>query len=617
MRNMSTIRALALVFIAFFAINIAMSSIIGNPGCNFKPTRTEISYGEFLTELNKGSIESITIYSTGKIEGAMGYPSGIKKLFKTYAINPDMNFVDSLAEKIKNSNSKAIVKTEKDNEYSAFYMFFYSWGPILVFFLLLYFLIIRPMRKGGGVEASSFINRAKPTLLKVKVKFEDVAGCDEAKAELAETVEFLQNPQKFTKIGAKIPKGLLLIGPPGTGKTLLARAVAGEADVPFFSMSGSGFVEMFVGVGAGRVRDLFEKAKKNSPCIVFIDEVDAVGRHRGTGIGGGHDEREQTLNQILNEMDGFEPNQGVVVIAATNRPDVLDPAFIRAGRFDRKVVVEKPDIRGRLEILKIHTRNQEIDNNVDLNIIARGTSGFAGSDLANLVNEAALRAARLNQEKITSDDFEYARDKVLMGTERSSKIVSPKEKNIIAVHEAGHALLTVLLEGPDTDPLHKVTIISRGMSGGSTHQLPDEDKGLYSKKYIENRLIVLMGGRLAEELILNEYTTGASSDIEVATELAESMVCRWGMSKLGTIKFGDDTEQPFLGKRISEGNKNYSEKTADLIDRTIKEIIDSAYKSAKKMLEENIDKLKTITEELKKQETLTGEQVKNIVIGQN
>jgi cell division protease FtsH len=445
-----------------------------------------------------------------------------------------------------------------------------------------------------------------------KVTFKDVAGVEEAKEELREIIEFLREAQKFQKLGGRIPKGVLLVGPPGTGKTLLARAVAGEANVPFFSISGSDFVEMFVGVGASRVRDLFEQGKKNAPCIIFIDEIDAVGRHRGAGLGGGHDEREQTLNQLLVEMDGFESNEGVILMAATNRPDVLDPALLRPGRFDRRVVVSRPDVRGREEILRVHTRKIPLAEDVDLSVLARGTPGFSGADLANMVNEAALAAARQNRKAVLMFDFEVAKDKVLMGVERKSLILSDEEKKVTAYHEAGHALVAAKL--PGSDPVHKVTIIPRGMALGVTMQLPIDDRHNYTKEYLKTDLAILMGGRIAEELFLNQMSTGAGNDIERATEMARKMVCEWGMSDLGPLTFGKKEEQIFLGREISQ-HRDYSEDTAIKIDGEVRKLVNYGYETAKNILQGNPDTLQKIAAALLEREVLDASEVMMLVEG--
>ncbi len=497
-----------------------------------------------------------------------------------------------------------------------------GWGWIVLlnalpFLLLIGFLAftLRQMQAGGNKALSFGKSRAKLLNNQQKrVTFKDVAGVEEAKEELEEIIEFLKDPPKFQKLGGKIPKGVLMVGPPGTGKTLLAKAVAGEANVPFFSISGSDFVEMFVGVGASRVRDLFEQGKKNAPCIIFIDEIDAVGRHRGAGLGGGHDEREQTLNQLLVEMDGFESNDGVILMASTNRPDVLDPALLRPGRFDRRVVVGRPDVKGREGILKVHTRKIPLDENVDISIIARGTPGFTGADLANIVNEAALNAARYNKKVVTMSDFEIAKDKVLMGAERKSMVLSDHEKKLTAYHEAGHTL--VGLKVPSADPVHKVSIIPRGMALGVTMQLPEGDRHSYTKEYITSQIAILMGGRIAEELYFGEsqVTTGASNDIERATVLARSMVCEYGMSDLGPLTFGKKEEQIFLGREISQ-HRDYSEDTAIKIDQEVKKIIALQYELARKVITENNDAMIRLSEELIRLETLDGVQIRRIVAG--
>lgn len=488
-----------------------------------------------------------------------------------------------------------------------------SWLPMLLVFLFLFFLM-RQLQSGGG-KAMSF-GKAKARLVSEgspKVTFKDVAGAEEAKDELKEIIDFLKDPKKFTRLGGRIPKGVLLMGPPGTGKTLLARAIAGEAGVPFFSISGSDFVEMFVGVGASRVRDLFEQSKKHAPCIIFIDEIDAVGRHRGAGLGGGHDEREQTLNQLLVEMDGFESNEGVILIAATNRPDVLDPALLRPGRFDRRVVVPRPDLGGRSEILRVHTKKVPLDEDVDLEILARGTPGFSGADLANLVNEAALIAARADKSKVGMNEFEHAKDKVLMGTERKSMILSEKELRNTAFHEAGHALVAKLL--PEADPVHKVTIIPRGRALGLTQQLPTEDRYSVSRKYALDQLCILFGGRIAEELEFNEMTTGAGNDLERATDMARKMVCEWGMSeKLGPLTYGRKEEAIFLGREITQ-TQEYSDHTAVEIDAEVRRIILEQYQRARQLLEKNRDALTRIAHALVEYETIEGDEVQQLMDG--
>jgi cell division protease FtsH len=494
-----------------------------------------------------------------------------------------------------------------------------NWISILInavpFVLLLAFWIfmMRQMQSGGNKALSFGKSRARlHSSQQKKVTFKDVAGVDEAKEELQEIIEFLREPQKFQKLGGRIPKGVLLIGPPGTGKTLLARAIAGEANVPFFSISGSDFVEMFVGVGASRVRDLFEQGKKNAPCIIFIDEIDAVGRHRGAGLGGGHDEREQTLNQLLVEMDGFESNEGVILVAATNRPDVLDPALLRPGRFDRRVVVGRPDVKGRELILRVHTKKTPLSDDVELAVIARGTPGFAGADLANLVNEAALIAARQNRKVVTQIDFELAKDKVIMGVERKSLIISDVEKKNTAYHEAGHALVAMMI--PHADPLHKVTIIPRGMALGLTMQLPIDDKHCYNKEYLDAQLAILMGGRIAEEIFMHHVTTGAGNDIERATEMARKMVCEWGMSDLGPMSFGKKEEQIFLGREIAQ-HRDYSEATAIRIDEQVHKLVESGYKSARDIVESHSEALVRIAEALLEREVLDGAEVKLLIDG--
>jgi len=484
-----------------------------------------------------------------------------------------------------------------------------------ILLLALYFFMIRQMQSGGNKALSFGKSRARlHSSQQKKVTFKDVAGVDEAKEELQEIIEFLREPQKFQKLGGRIPKGVLLVGPPGTGKTLLARAIAGEANVPFFSISGSDFVEMFVGVGASRVRDLFEQGKKNAPCIIFIDEIDAVGRHRGAGLGGGHDEREQTLNQLLVEMDGFESNEGVILVAATNRPDVLDPALLRPGRFDRRVVVGRPDVKGREQILRVHTKKVPLSDDVDLSVLARGTPGFAGADLANLVNEAALIAARQNRKVVTMYDFEHAKDKVIMGTERKSMMLTDEEKKNTAYHEAGHALVAVLI--PHADPLHKVTIIPRGMALGLTMQLPIDDKHSYHKDFLESQLAILMAGRIAEEIFMHHITTGAGNDIERATDMARKMVCEWGMSDMGPMSYGKKEEQIFLGREISQ-HRDYSEATAIRIDEAVHRFVDEGYKRARVIIEQHNDALIRIAEALLEREVLDGAEVLQLIRGES
>src|SRR5213082_1346956 len=544
----------------------------------------EINFSQFMTDVDQGNIKEVTL--TG-VEVLGNYRNDNSVFPTTVRQNyPDM---------IKTLRDKSVNITIKDISNGSWPTWLLNLAP-LILLAALWFFMIRQMQTGGNKALSFGKSRARLlSMQQKKVTFKDVAGVEEAKEELKEIIEFLREAQKFQKLGGRIPKGVLLVGPPGTGKTLLARAVAGEANVPFFSISGSDFVEMFVGVGASRVRDLFEQGKKNAPCIIFIDEIDAVGRHRGAGLGGGHDEREQTLNQLLVEMDGFESNEGVILIAATNRPDVLDPALLRPGRFDRRVVVARPDVKGREEILRVHTRKVPIGDDVELSIIARGTPGFSGADLANLVNEAALWAARQNRKTVTHEDFESATDKVLMGVARKSLIISEDEKRITAYHEAGHAMVATMVEG--ADPLHKVTIIPRGMALGLTQQLPVDDRHTYPRLYLEGRLAIMMGGRLAEELFLETMTTGAGNDIEQATELARKMVCQFGMSSLGPLTFGKQEEQIFLGREIAQ-HRDYSEETAIAIDKEVHQFVTHAYERAKTILKENRDALIRIAEAL-------------------
>jgi cell division protease FtsH len=505
-----------------------------------------------------------------------------------------------------------VQKVEEESSASFIWPMLITWAPLL-FIIAIWIFMLRQMQSGGNKALSFGKSRAKLLNNQQKrVTFKDVAGVEEAKEELQEIIEFLKEPQKFQKLGGRIPKGVLMMGPPGTGKTLLARAIAGEANVPFFSISGSDFVEMFVGVGASRVRDLFEQGKKNAPCIIFIDEIDAVGRHRGAGLGGGHDEREQTLNQLLVEMDGFESNDGVILIASTNRPDVLDPALLRPGRFDRRVVVSRPDVRGREGILKVHTRKIPLGEDVDISVIARGTPGFTGADLANLVNEAALNAARYNKKLVAMGDFELAKDKVLMGAERKSMVISNEEKRVTAYHEAGHTL--VGLKVPNADPVHKVTIIPRGMALGVTQQLPEGDRHNYSQEYLLGQIAILMGGRIAEERFLGSITTGASNDIERATELARAMVCEYGMSDMGPLTFGKKEEQIFLGREIAQ-HRDFSEDTAVKIDEQVKKIVTAQFERAKSILDENRETMIRLAECLLERESLDGVEIRRIVAG--
>jgi cell division protease FtsH len=564
---------------------------------------TEVNFSKFLTDVDQGNVKEVTI--TG--QEVRGHYRNDNSAFHTTA---PANYPDM----IKTLRDKDVAMTVRDITSGSWPLqLLGTWAP-LILLAALWFFMIRQMQTGGNKALSFGKSRARLlSMQQKKVTFKDVAGVDEAKEELKEIIEFLREAQKFQKLGGRIPKGVLLVGPPGTGKTLLARAVAGEANVPFFSISGSDFVEMFVGVGASRVRDLFEQGKKNAPCIIFIDEIDAVGRHRGAGLGGGHDEREQTLNQLLVEMDGFESNEGVILMAATNRPDVLDPALLRPGRFDRRVVVSRPDVRGREEILRVHTRKIPLADDVDLFVLGRGTPGFSGADLANMVNEAALAAARQNRKAVLMYDFELAKDKVLMGVERKSMLLSDEEKKNTAYHEAGHALVAAML--PHSDPLHKVTIIPRGMALGVTMQLPTDDRHNYYKNYLETSIAILMGGRLAEEMFLDSMSTGAGNDIERATELARKMVCEWGMSDLGPLTFGKKEEQIFLGREIAQ-HRDYSEATAVKIDAEVQKLVKRGYDSAKDLLSANRDVLVRIALALIEREVLDAAQIKMIIEGQ-
>ena len=563
-----------------------------------KAAQQQLDYSELVSKVQTGKVAEVTIRGeqlTGKYKG----DTLAGQEFKTTILPDDPQLLQELR------NAKVRIKVEEPRE-NPLLAVLLTWAPVLLI-VGLWIFFMRQMQTGGN-KALSF-GKSKAKLLNTsgkKVTFKDVAGVEEAKEELHEIVEFLKEPQKFQKLGGRIPKGVLLMGPPGTGKTLLARAIAGEANVPFFSISGSDFVEMFVGVGASRVRDLFEQGKKNAPCIIFIDEIDAVGRHRGAGLGGGHDEREQTLNQLLVEMDGFESNEGVILIAATNRPDVLDPALLRPGRFDRRVMVDRPDINGRMGILKVHTRNIPLDEDVNLMIIARSTPGFAGADLSNLVNEAALIAARRNKKKVDMSDFEFAKDKVLMGVERKTMMLTEEERRVTAYHEAGHALVAAFT--PGSDPLHKVTIIPRGRALGLTMQLPTEDKYTYKKQYVEAQIAILMGGRVAEELTQDDITTGAGNDIERATEMAHRMVCEWGMSELGPLSFGSKEEPVFLGRDFSQ-RADYSQDTALRIDHEVSRIVQSGYERAKAILSEFRAVLDRVARDLLERETLDGDEV--------
>jgi cell division protease FtsH len=568
-----------------------------------QPMQKELIFSDFMTKVERGEVGEVTIKGS-EITGRLTDNT----VFRTYTAD-DKDMIGLL-------RRQGVKITAKPVDGNPLWMqALVSWLPMLLF-IGVWIFFMRQMQ-GGGAKALSF-GKSRARLLsdkQNKVTFADVAGVDEAKEELQEIIEFLKDPQKFQKLGGRIPKGVLLMGPPGTGKTLLARAIAGEANVPFFSISGSDFVEMFVGVGASRVRDLFEQGKKNAPCIIFMDEIDAVGRHRGAGLGGGHDEREQTLNQLLVEMDGFESNDGVILIAATNRPDVLDPALLRPGRFDRQVVVARPDVKGREGILKVHTKKIPLGPDVDLQVLARGTPGFSGADLANLVNEGALLAARANKKFVEMSDFENAKDKVLMGVERKSLVISAKERKITAYHEAGHALVAKLL--PGTDPIHKVTIIPRGRALGVTQQLPAEDKHNYSKEYLLNDIAILYGGRIAEEIVfgLHEVTTGAMNDIERATELARKMVCEWGMSeRMGPLQFGKREEMIFLGREIAQ-HQDYSEQTAMEIDREVRRFIMENYERAKEIVQRHLEKLHRLAEALLEREVLDGLEIDTIVRG--
>lgn len=603
------------ILIGFFLI------MVYTKGTDVKTS--QISYNEFQSLVKENKIQSALVKKSDnnyEFEGTLKAPQNFEIAGRTVTTDkvtvflPYTNLSDEVLAEWQNAGINFTV--EKDDG---------GWfGPLLgilpwILIIAFWIFIMRRMSQnaGGGTRGIFSFGKAKPKMLSessVKVTFKDVAGADEAKQELSEIIEFLKTPQRFQKLGGKIPKGVLLLGPPGTGKTLLARAVAGEAGVPFFSISGADFVEMFVGVGASRVRDLFEQGKKSAPCIIFIDEIDAVGRHRGAGLGGGHDEREQTLNQLLIEMDGFEQNNGVIVIASTNRPDILDPALLRPGRFDRQVVVDRPDVKGREGILKVHSRKIPMSKDVKLDVIAKGTPGFSGADLANLVNEAALLAARRNSDLVTMRDMDDAKDKVLMGTERRSIVISDREKKTTAYHEAGHVIVAKMI--PEADPVHKVTIIPRGRALGVTSHLPIDEKHTYSKEYLEAMIACLFGGRAAEKLVFNEYTTGASNDIERATGIARKMVCEFGMSeKLGPLKYGDKQEEVFLGKEMHH-NKHHSESTQIMIDEEVKKIIQSGLDKAEKILSENKDKLDALSHALLEREILDAEQIDLVLKGE-
>jgi cell division protease FtsH len=567
----------------------------------------EPSYSLLMAKIEQGEIKEVTMYlspNSYELKGEYSKPANQK--FRAIIAK------ENAPEVTKALRDKAVQVKVQEVRSGDWVLILLNAAPLIL--LVGFCLFLMRQMQSGGNKALSF-GKSRARLLSAQQKkatFKDVAGTDEAKEELQEIIEFLKDPQKFQKLGGRIPKGVLLVGPPGTGKTLLARAIAGEANVPFFSISGSDFVEMFVGVGASRVRDLFEQGKKNAPCIIFIDEIDAVGRHRGAGLGGGHDEREQTLNALLVEMDGFESNEGVILIAATNRPDVLDPALLRPGRFDRRVVVARPDVKGREEILRVHTRKVPIGDDVDLSIIARGTPGFSGADLANLVNEAALWAARLNRKFVIMVDFEMSKDKVMMGVERRSMILSDEEKKNTAYHEAGHALVAAMT--PGADPVHKVTIIPRGMALGLTMQLPEDDKHTYTREYLEAMLAVLMGGRSAEEIFLGHITTGAGNDIERATDIARNMVCEWGMSELGPLAYGKKEEAIFLGREIAQ-HRDYSEDTAIQIDKEVKRIVNGGYENAKNLLANNRETLERIAQALLEREVIDANEVKLLMEG--
>jgi len=598
-----TVRTVLMWLVILVGVLLMFSVLRG-----YSSTSREIPFSDFLDKVDQGQVSKVLIKGEEiHIKTVGGEDSGPTPRYDHFTYNPGY---DDLIGQLR--EHKVEIKVEKPAD-GRLLTALLSWAPLLIL-VGLWFVFFRQMQ-AGGTKAMSF-GKSKAKLLtpdQKKVTFTDVAGVNEAKEELEEIIDFLKDPKKFQRLGGRIPKGVLLMGPPGTGKTLLARAVAGEADVPFFSMSGSDFVEMFVGVGASRVRDLFEQGKKNAPCIIFIDEIDAVGRHRGAGLGGGHDEREQTLNALLVEMDGFESNEGVILISATNRPDVLDPALLRPGRFDRRIVVNAPDVRGREGILKVHTAKIPQASDVDLAVLARSTPGFSGADLANLVNEAALRAARFNKMKVEMADFEFAKDKVMMGSERRSLVMSEEEKRITAYHEAGHALVAVLV--PEADPLHKVTIIPRGMALGLTQQLPLEDRYTYSRSYLEANLRVLMGGRIAEEIVFGSerMTTGAGNDLERCTELARKMVCEWGMSeRMGPLTFGKREESIFLGKEFAR-HQDYSEATAVQIDDEIRRFVNDAYAGARRYLESNRESLEAITQALLEHEVLDGDTIYEII----
>jgi len=586
----------------FWAIIIIIMVLLFNFFSRPRPTTVERNYSDFISAVENNQV--LEVETKGR---SITWKDIHGKRFKTYAPE-DPEMIKILREK------KIVIHAKKEEESPIWQNILIQWFPMIIL-IGVWIFFMRQVQIGGGKALSFGKSRAKIlTKDQSKVTFDNVAGVEEAKEEVQEIIEFLRDPKKFTKLGGRIPKGILLIGAPGTGKTLLAKAIAGEADVPFFSISGSDFVEMFVGVGASRVRDLFLQGKRNAPCIIFIDEIDAVGRHRGAGLGGGHDEREQTLNQLLVEMDGFESNEGVILIAATNRPDVLDPALLRPGRFDRQIVIPIPDVKGREEILKVHTKKTPLADDVDLSLLARGTPGFTGADLENMVNEAALLAARLGKERIDMSDFEQAKDKVLMGVERKSMIIPFEERRITAYHEAGHTLVAKMI--PGTDPIHKVTIIPRGRALGITQQLPLDEKHTYPKDYLMNNIAVMMGGRVAEELVLHIQTTGAGNDIERSTELARKMVCEWGMSeRLGPLTFGKKEEEIFLGREFAR-HRDYSEETARLIDNEVRSIVNQGYEKAKDIIQQNLEILHRLANTLLEKEVLDGRQIDLIIRGE-
>ncbi|MEW6685445.1 MAG: ATP-dependent zinc metalloprotease FtsH [Candidatus Edwardsbacteria bacterium] len=581
---------------------------------NIQKKEMEISYTQFRQELLRGNISTI-IFKEKEVQGVLKTPIVLSKRGVSFTFNRFKTYVPFEEPGLISELQSKGVEIKAEPEGKGWFTVLATWWLPAILLVVFWLFVIRQTQAGPKGIFSFGKSRARLlTEDKIKVNFRDVAGAEEAKQDLKEIIEFLKEPKKFQRLGGKIPKGALLLGPPGTGKTLMAKAVAGEAGVPFYSISGSDFVEMFVGVGASRVRDLFEQGKKNAPCIIFIDEIDAVGRHRGAGLGGGHDEREQTLNQLLVEMDGFSGNEGVIIIAATNRPDVLDPALLRPGRFDRIIVVDRPDVIGREGIFKVHTKKIPLAEDVDLKVLARGTPGFSGADIANMVNEAALLAARHNRNKVIMQDFEEAKDRVMMGAERKSMFISEEEKKISAYHESGHTLVSKMTSG--MDPIHKVTIIPRGRALGITLQLPIDERHNYSKTYCLNQLAFILGGRAAEELVLHEMTTGAGNDIERATELARKMVCEWGMSEsLGPLTFGQKEEEIFLGREFAR-HRDYSEETAQAIDKEIRQLVENAHQRAFSILQENIDKLHALAKTLLEREILDGEEIDKIIKGE-